>query len=78
MVFYRVVGASWEHLSHFCPFVAVSSVCQEKDPLLVRHPLDLENAGVQVVVPALSTLFAQPSFHELRDEGPSLRPILLD
>ena len=77
MVLDGVVGASGQHLGHFGPLVAVGGVREEQDPLLVRHPLDLEDAGVEVVVPAFAALLAQPPLHELGDEGPPLRPVLL-
>ena len=57
MIFYRVVRPSGKHLGHLCPFVAVGGVRQKEGPLLMGHPLDLEDAGVEVVVPSLPTLF---------------------
>lgn len=51
---------------------------QEQNPLLVGHPFYLEDAGVEVVVPALAALLAQPPLHEFSDEGPALGTVLLD
>jgi hypothetical protein len=73
-----VVGSAGEHLGHFCPLIAVGGVREEEHPFLVGHPLDLEDAGVEVVVPPLPALLPQPSLHELRDERPPLRSVLLD
>jgi hypothetical protein len=54
----------------------VGGVGEEEHPLLVRHPFDLEDAWIEVVVPSLTALLAQPSLDELGDEGPTLRSIL--
>ena len=51
---------------------------KEEDPFLVGHPLNLENARVEMVMPAFPALLAQPPFYKLGDEGPTLRSILLD
>lgn len=78
MVLNGVVGSADEHLGHLGPLVAVGGVGQEEDPLLMVHPLLLADAGVQVVVPALPALLAQPALDRLGDEGPSLGAVLLD
>ena len=78
MVFDGVIGSPGQHLGHFGPLVAVGGVGEEQDPLLVRHPFYLEDAGVEVVVPALAALLAQAPLHEFSDEGPALRAVLLD
>lgn len=77
MVLDGVVGAPGQHLGHLGPLAAVRSVRQEQDPLLVQHPLHLQDVRVQVVVPTLAALLPQPPLHELRDEGPPLRTVLL-
>jgi hypothetical protein len=46
----------------------MSLVCQEKDPFFMRHPFDLKNAGVKMVMPTLPTLFAEASFDKLGNE----------
>jgi hypothetical protein len=73
-----VVGASGQHLGHFGPLAAVGGVGEEEDPLLMQHPLHLQDGRVQVVVPPLATLLAQTALDELGDEGPPLRTVLLD
>lgn len=78
MVLDGVVGAPGQHLGHLGPLAAVRSVRQEQDPLLVQHPLHLQDVRVQVVVPALAALLAQAPLHEFSDEGPALRAVLLD
>ena len=78
MVLDRVVSAPRQHLRHLCPLAPVGRVSQEQDPLLVQHPLHLQDARVQVVVPPLPALLPQPPLHELGNEGPPLRTILLD
>ena len=78
MVFDGVVGPADEHLGHLCPFVAVSGVGEEEDPLFVVHPFLLADAGVEVVMPALPALLAQAALDGLGDEGPPLGAVLLD
>ena len=78
MILDGVVSSSWEHFGHFGPLVAVGGVCQKQDPLLVRHPFDLEDTRVEVIVPSFSALLAEASLDELGNEGPPLRPILFD
>ena len=73
-----VVGSSWEHFGHLSPLVSVRSMSQEEDPLFMGHPLDLEDAGVEVVVPTFSALFPKSPLNKLSDEGPPLRPILFN
>lgn len=34
----------------------MGSVRKEEHPLLMRHPLDLQDAGIKVVMPPLATL----------------------
>ena len=68
----RVVCASLEHLSDFCPLVVDDAVHQEQDPLFLLVPVDLLDARVEVVVPALAALLANSAVQVLRDEGPLL------
>lgn len=58
MIFDGVVSASRQHLRHFSPLVAVGSVGKEEHPLLMRHPLDLQDTWVKMVVPSLAALLA--------------------
>jgi hypothetical protein len=58
MILYRVVGAAWQHFCHLSPLVAVGGVRQEERPLLVGHPLYLEDVGIEVIVPALAALLS--------------------
>lgn len=78
MVLDRVVSPAGQHLGHFCPLAAVRSVSQEENPLLMQHPFNFEDVGVEVVVPSLAALLAQTALDELSDEGPALRPVLLN
>ena len=78
MVLDGVVGPAGKHLGHFCPLVAVGSMGQEQYPLFMCFPFFLEDTGVEVVMPALATLFSQSSWYKLGDERPTLRPILFD
>ena len=76
MILDGVIRPPGKHLGHLCPLVAMGGVGKEEDPLLVRHPFDLEDAWIEVVVPSLTALLPQPSLNELGDEGPTLRSIL--
>ena len=67
MVLDRVVGAAFEDLGDLCPLVADDAVHQEEDPLLLFVPVDLLYAGVEMVVPALATLFAHATIEMLRN-----------
>ena len=58
MIFDRVVGAALEHLCNFSPFVADDAVHEEQDPLFLLVPVDLFDARVEVVVPALAALLS--------------------
>ena len=75
MILDRVVGASLEHLSDLGPLVVDDAVHQEQDPLFLLVPVDLLDARVEVVVPALAALLAHSAVQVLRDEGPLLRPV---
>jgi hypothetical protein len=70
-----VVCASFEHLGDLCPLVVHDAVHQEQDPLLLFVPVDLLDARVEMVVPALTALLAHSTVEVLRDECPLLRPI---
>lgn len=78
MVFYGVVRPPRQHLGHLRPLVPVGRVRQEQDPLFVGHPLHLQDAGVEVVMPALPALLAEPALDELGDKGPALGAILFN
>ena len=75
MILDRVVCASLEHLSDFCPLVVDDAVHQEQDPLFLLVPVDFLDAGVEVIVPALAALLAYSAIQVLRDEGPLLWPV---
>ena len=76
MIFYRIVCTSWQHFRHLCPFISMSRVCQKQNPFFVGHPLNFKNAWVEMIMPSLPALFAEPALDEFSDERPSLRPIL--
>ena len=48
---------------------------QEQDPLLLLVPVDLLDAGVEMVVPALTALLSNATIQVLGDECPLLRSI---
>lgn len=78
MILDGVISPSGQHLGHLGPLAAVCGVREEEDPLLMQHPFNLQDGGVQVVVPPLTALLPQPPFDELGDEGPTLWAVLFD
>ena len=48
------------------------------DLVLLFRPLVLADAGVEVVVPALAALLADPARQVLGDEAPILGPVAFD
>lgn len=76
MILNRVVSATRKHFRHLCPLVSMRSMRQKENPLLMRHPFDLQNVGVEVVMPSLTTLLPQSALDEFSNEGPPLRPVL--
>ena len=74
----RVVGTPFENLCNVCPLVALALVGDVEDQLLLKAPGVLLDLGVEMVVPALSALLADPAREVLRDRGPLLCTFLLD
>ena len=72
MVLDRVVGATLEYLGNLSPLVADDAVHEEEDPLLLLVPIDLLDAWVKVVVPALTALLSHTTVQMLRNQGPLL------
>jgi len=73
-----VVGPAVEHLSNFRPLVFEQAMHQEQNPLFFLAPVDFLNFGVQVIVPALTTLLADSPWELLRDRRPFLGTVLLN
>jgi len=72
MILDGVVSASFKNFSDFCPFVLQFTVKHEQDPLFLLGPIASFDLGVEVVVPSLAALFADPVWQVLADEGPLL------
>lgn len=77
MILYGVVCTSRKHFCHFCPFVAMSAVCQKEDPFLMIGPIDFEDTRVEVVMPSLSALFAKAPGNMFSNHRPPLWAMLL-
>lgn len=75
MILDGVVGAAFEDLGDLGPLVAHNAMHEEEDPFLLFVPVDLLDARVEVVVPALATLLAYATVQVLRNEGPLLRAV---
>lgn len=78
MILDGVISPSGQHLRHLGPLAPVGSMREEEDPLLMQHPLHLQDRGVEVVVPPLPALLPQPSLDKLGNERPPLGTVLLD
>ena len=61
MILDGVVGPAVQVLGYLGPSVSQESVGQEEHPFLVIAPVFLLDVGVEVVVPSLPALFADPS-----------------
>jgi hypothetical protein len=76
MVLNRVISPPGKHFGHLRPLISMSSMCQKENPLLMRHPFNLKNIWVEVIMPSLTALLPQAPLDEFSNEGPSLRTVL--
>jgi hypothetical protein len=56
----------------------MGSVGKKQNPLLMQHPLHLQNTGIEMVVPTLSALLSQSTLHKFSNKRPTLRAILFN
>jgi hypothetical protein len=73
-----VVGTTLEHLGYLSPLVAVVAVHQIEDPLFLTAPAYLLDLRVQMVVPALPALLADPPWEVFSNQSPLLGTVLVD
>ena len=78
MVFYCIVCATLKSLGDFSPLVLFFAVLYEKDEFLFKTPLIFFDSRVKMIVPSLSTLFADASRQVLCDRSPLLSTSCLD
>lgn len=78
MVLDGVVGPPWQQLGNLGPLIAHVDVALQDGPILVGRPGLLANVRVEVVVPPLSALLADPAGQLVGDDGPLLGPVPLD
>jgi hypothetical protein len=78
MVLNGVVSPAFEDLGDLSPLVLELSMHHEKDPLLFFAPSAFLDLGVQMVVPSLSALLANPLRQILRNHRPFLGSYSLD
>ena len=76
MVLDRVVSSSIEVFCNVGPPIFELAVLQEQDPLLLIAPIDLLDAGVEVVMPTLAALFALTARKFGSDCRPAHWPVL--
>jgi len=78
MVLNGVVSATLKHLGNLSPLVPVVSVHEVEDPLFLLAPADLFDLRVQMIVPPLSALLANPTWEIFSYQGPFLRAVLVN
>ena len=78
MVLYRVVGTARQKLGNLCPLVAILTVANVEDPFLFAAPRVLFNHWIQMVVPTLTALLANPTIKMLSNLSPLLGAFFLD
>lgn len=62
MILDSIVGAAGETLGNVCPMVACTIPLKfENDKIFLLGPRGFRNVGIEVIVPSLSTLFANSS-----------------
>ena len=77
MILDGVVGPSWQQLGNLGPLVAHVDVTLQDGPILGGGPGLLANVRVEVVVPPLPALLADPSGQLVGDDRPLLGPVPL-
>ena len=78
MVLDRVVSPAFQELGNLGPLVLILPIRNEENELLLLSPVVLLYPWVQVVVPALPALLANPTRQEVSDVSPLLRTSLMD
>jgi|FrelakmetLWP11LW_1041352.scaffolds.fasta_scaffold41008_1 hypothetical protein len=78
MVFYCIVCATLKSLGDFSPLVLFFAVLYEKDEFLFKTPFIFLDSRVKMIVPSLSTLFADATRQVLCDRSPLLSTSCLD
>ena len=78
MVLDRIVSPAFQELGNLCPLVLILPVRNEENELLLLGPVVFLYPWVQVVVPALPALLANPTRQEVSDVGPLLGTSLMD
>lgn len=69
---------SGKQFGDFCPAVAQALVCVVDDAVLLLRPGGLLHIRVEVVVPALSALFANAPLQVLGNDRPAFGSIFVD
>jgi hypothetical protein len=62
VIFDRIISTTFQHKSNFSPLIPIHLVVDEQYKLLLLTPVVFLDLGVQVVVPALSTLFTDTTW----------------
>ena len=77
VIFDSVVCAAFQTMGDLSPLVFVDLVFDEQNELLFLGPLNLLDHWIEMVVPALTTLLADPTREFVGDFGPLLGPLQL-
>ncbi len=78
MILDGVVCAAFENFGDLSPLVAVVSMHQVENPLLLAAPANLLDLRVQVIVPPLAALLPNTTREVLSNQRPFLGPIFID
>ncbi len=77
MIFNRIVCAALKFKSDFCPLVLIHLVVDNQNEFFLGTPIIFLYFGIQMVVPALSTLLSDAAWQVVGDISPLLSPLPL-
>lgn len=77
MVLNCIVSSTFQKHRYFRPLVSLLSVADEQNPFFFFTPYAFFNFRVQMVVPPLSALLANPAWEAVSNLSPFLRAFLL-
>ena len=73
-----IICSTGQKFGKLCPFISLPRVQQIQNPLLILAPVTFVNAGVEMIVPALSALFSLPVRDMLGNTRPVFGTVLVD
>jgi hypothetical protein len=73
-----IVGTTLKHFGDLSPFVPVIAMHQVEDPFLLPAPSDLLYFRVEMIVPAFTALFPNPTWQVFCNQSPFLWAIFVN